>query len=140
MSKNPTGGDNDYLLIGLYQSAINRRIAQRILEMETPPTPLDAWMAKAAALDQNWRQSEILTGRIKSTPVLEWFGRGAPSSSSKAAKDPFAMDVDALTLSERETLQREKRCFYCKEIGHMANNCNKKGRNNYSNFRGNQGV
>ncbi len=38
MSKNPTGGDTDYLLIGLYQSAINQRIAQTIKDCKTDPT------------------------------------------------------------------------------------------------------
>jgi hypothetical protein len=38
-------------------------------------------------------------------------------------KDPNAMDVDALTIEERETLLRQGKCFRCKKTGHMVKDC-----------------
>jgi Zinc knuckle len=33
------------------------------------------------------------------------------------------MDVDALTMEERETLLRQGKCFRCKKTEHMAKDC-----------------
>jgi hypothetical protein len=55
-------------------------------------------------------------------------GQGGGSSSH----DPNAMDVDAIStwnsLSEEEKkrLMAEGRCFFCKQQGHMSQNCPKK--------------
>jgi Zinc knuckle len=38
-------------------------------------------------------------------------------------KDPNAMDVDTLTMEEREMLLRQGKCFRCKKAGHMAKDC-----------------
>jgi hypothetical protein len=38
-------------------------------------------------------------------------------------KDPNAMDVDAMTFEERQTLMRQGKCFRCKKPGHLARDC-----------------
>ena len=38
------------------------------------------------------------------------------------------MDVDAMTTEERMILLRRGACFLCKEPGHMARDCKKKGK------------
>jgi Zinc knuckle len=38
-------------------------------------------------------------------------------------RDPNAMDVDSLTMEEKETLLRQGKCFRCKKMGHMAKDC-----------------
>ena len=35
-------------------------------------------------------------------------------------KDPNAMDVDALTFKERQTLMKQGKCFKCRMTGHRA--------------------
>jgi hypothetical protein len=55
-------------------------------------------------------------------------GQGGGSSS----RDPNAMDIDAIStrnsLSEEEKkrLMAEGQCFFCKQQGHMSQNCPKK--------------
>ena len=38
-------------------------------------------------------------------------------------KDPNAMDVDALTFKERQTLMKQGKCFKCRKTGHRAADC-----------------
>ena len=38
-------------------------------------------------------------------------------------KDPNAMDVDALTFEERQTLIKQGKCFKCRKTGHQAADC-----------------
>jgi hypothetical protein len=38
-------------------------------------------------------------------------------------KNPNVMDVDALTMEEREMLLRQAKCFHCRKTGHMAKDC-----------------
>ena len=40
--------------------------------------------------------------------------------------DPNAMDIDAMTIKERDDLMKKGACFYCKQVGHVAQNCSKR--------------
>jgi Zinc knuckle len=33
------------------------------------------------------------------------------------------MDIDRLTVNERNKLMKEERCFKCRNVGHRANKC-----------------
>ena len=46
-------------------------------------------------------------------------------------KDPNAMDVDAMSIEERNKLMKKGACFRCKKPGHLSKDCptrNKKSR------------
>jgi Zinc knuckle len=45
------------------------------------------------------------------------------SITSPERRDPNAMDVDRLTVEERNKLMKEGRCFKCRNTGHQANKC-----------------
>jgi len=44
----------------------------------------------------------------------------------QTARDPNAMDVDRMTVEERQELMRKGACFFCKEVGHLTSECPKK--------------
>jgi hypothetical protein len=41
----------------------------------------------------------------------------------KKERDPNAMDVDRLTIEERNTLMKEGKCFKCRQFGHLSRDC-----------------
>ena len=54
-------------------------------------------------------------------------------------KDPNAMDVDALSIKQREEAMKKGACFGCGEIGHISRNCPKKRQGGYGGRGGNAG-
>ena len=42
------------------------------------------------------------------------------------------MDIDRMTIEERNKHMKENRCFNCHKIGHRAKDCRQKGLNNLS--------
>ena len=52
-----------------------------------------------------------------------------PSPGRQAARDPNAMDVDAITTEERRELLNKKACFNCRKEGHCARDCRSPRRN-----------
>jgi hypothetical protein len=44
-------------------------------------------------------------------------------------RDPNVMDVDRLTVEERNKLMKEGRCFKCRNTEHRANKCPKSDNN-----------
>jgi hypothetical protein len=49
------------------------------------------------------------------------------------------MDVDALSIKQREEAMRKGTCFGCGEIGHISRNCPKKRQGGYGGRGGNGG-
>jgi len=54
-------------------------------------------------------------------------------------KDPNAMDIDALSVKQREEAMRKGAWFGCGEIGHISRNCQKKQQSGYGGRGGNAG-
>jgi Zinc knuckle len=42
---------------------------------------------------------------------------------SRRKRDPNAIDINRLTVEERNKLMKEGRCFKCRNTGHQANEC-----------------
>jgi hypothetical protein len=59
-------------------------------------------------------------------PFVSWRSYGRNRQNQR---DPDAMDVDRLTIEERNDLMKRGACFFCKKEGHMAIDCQKKKKN-----------
>jgi hypothetical protein len=111
-------------LINYFQRALNPAIAKKIALSENVPDTIDGWAAKAIQYDTNYRLTMAMYGRqAYSSSSGEHWGK---ASSSSRQKDPYAMDIDAMTMEERTSLMRRGLCFFCKLAGHLARDCPKK--------------
>jgi len=115
-------------LIRMFQRALNPRLADRILYADVVPTTIEDWYKRAIQYDANFRMAQAITQRGQN-PFINY----NRNWRSEKPKDPNAMDVDRMTIEERNDLMKKGACFFCKEQGHRANECPKKKKNpNYT--------
>ena len=104
-------------LVGLFKKGIHPALARKLVEIGQlrNSDSLDEWYKKALSFERSRRDAiEEFGGRkiienlgdVRKKPVLDVLRR-----------DPSAMDVDRY----RET----RRCYNCKETGHLAARCSK---------------
>ena len=118
-----TESDNLHL-INYFQRGLNPAIAKKIALSDNVPTTVTGWAEKAIQYDTNYRLTMAMFGKqAYSSRSSEHSGR-----LSSSQKDPYAMDIDAMTTEERATLMKQGRCFLCKLFGHMAKDCPNKGK------------
>ncbi|OQE59202.1 hypothetical protein PENNAL_c0337G11426, partial [Penicillium nalgiovense] len=79
----------------------------------------------------NLQQEAKSTFRARSTAAISGRSGGASSTTTNQThtsrvKREGSTNNTGMSPTERETLMREGRCFYCKEQGHMTRECPKK--------------
>jgi hypothetical protein len=117
----------DYLhLIGYYRKTLEPRLSCRILFSDNVPKMIDGWIEKAIQFNTNWRMGNLFFNQeTKANPSKQKVDTNKSNGNARwwrtnKRKDPNAMDVDALTMEEREMLLRQEKCFCCRKTGHMA--------------------
>ena len=122
-----TPSDNLHLIEKL-QDALNPSLTRKILLSEKVPTTIEDWALKAIDIDSNYRSAlDILgryTSRTTSSPT-----KTVPNRQRREERDPNAMDVDAMTTEERDSLMKKGACFICKKTGHRARDCEERKSN-----------
>jgi hypothetical protein len=118
----------DTTLINLFQPALNKPLLEKILDGETVPTTIAGWKTKAIQLDNNYRRKMAILGKTRDNRGQQTTntGRRFYRPNNQQTKDPNAMDVDALSIKQREEAMKKGACFGCGEIGHISRNCPKK--------------
>ena len=107
-------------LIGLFRKALNYSLAHKIMFDKVIPWMVEDWFKKAIQFNTNYWEAMAILGQNKrndnKTMNRSWYW---PAEK----KDPNAMDVDALTFKERQTLVKQGKCFKCRKTGHRAADC-----------------
>ena len=111
-------------LIGLFRNALRPSLSRRILFGEIVPKTIEEWIAKAIQYDTNYRMAIALTGQANRMTGSAYRNKWA--SRTTETKDPNAMDIDSMTIEERNNLMKQGACFKCKKRGHMAKDCPEK--------------
>jgi hypothetical protein len=105
-------------LIGYFIDGLKKSTKEEV-DYRVPDTIQEAIKIATNFDEARWSVRESFdrpTGRRHNSSVST---EGTPSLS----RFPQPMELGALSGAEREKLRRERRCFRCGEIGHMANVC-----------------
>ena len=107
------------VLIGFFSAGIPSGLMKSIYSMETVPTTIDDWYKKALTLQTHYeRAREVEQRRRNPAGTYQPFA----TTSTTTARDPNAMEVDAikvakLTKEERERCMKEGLCLRCRKKG-----------------------
>jgi hypothetical protein len=122
--------EKSLVVTDLFRETLTLPLQSRILTLEKPPTTLKEWYEWAMKIDHNWKRMREAVGRTRITQSNQGGrvgqqGKGQPTRFyfQRKERDPNAMDVDAMTIEERNKLMKEGKCFRCKLPGHLAANC-----------------
>ena len=117
MTRSTTGNIH---LIGLFRKALNYSLTHKIMFGKVIPRMIKDWFEKAIQFDTNWREVTAIFGLNKKndnkTMNRSWY---KPAEKG----DPNTMDVDALTLEERQMLMKQGKCFKCRKTRHRVADC-----------------
>ena len=111
--------NNEDVLINFFSRGIPPSLMKRIYGMDTVPTTIDKWYQTTLRFQHVW-EKEIVKGRPN-----PFHNRQQRQHNNGYKKDPNAMDVDAVQLSEQEQKRRfrEGLCYKCGGKGHISKGC-----------------
>jgi hypothetical protein len=110
------------LTIELFKKTLPWGLTLQLMKLETPLKTIANWYEWAAELDHK---------HAKINRAIEWTrGTGGEDKAPQKKyyfpqweRDLNAMDIDRLTVEERDKLLKEGKCFKCRKTGHRANEC-----------------
>ena len=120
-----SGLEQSAVVIDLFRETLPYSLQRPIITAEFSPTTLDGWFDKAIVFHNNWKRAQqyLGRGRTATEPKKEEPTRKKFFYPPRKEKDPNAMDIDRLSIEERNRLMKEGRCFKCKKTGHMSRDC-----------------
>jgi Zinc knuckle len=113
------------LTIELLKETLPWGLMLQLMKLETPLKTINDWYEWAAELDHRHAKINRAVERTQGTGGKD----KAPQKKyyfPQQERDPNVMDVDRLTIGERNQLMKEGRCFKCRNTGHQANECPEK--------------
>jgi hypothetical protein len=110
------------LTIELFKEMLPWGLILQLIKLETPLKTIADWYEWAAELDHKHAKINRAIERTRGTGGKD----KAPQKKyyfPQQERDPNAMDIDRLTVKERDKLLKEGKCFRCRRTGHWANEC-----------------
>ena len=111
--------NNEDVLINFFSRGIPPSLMKKIYGMDMVPTTIDKWYQQTLRFQHVWEKTnEIVKGRPPP------FQSGNHNNGYKK-KDPNAMDVDTVQVSQQEREKRQKKglCFRCGRSRHRIADC-----------------
>ena len=109
-----------------YIEVVHPALVTKLLFTYPLPTTLNNWIERACTLDVQWRFDHSLKQCTNRT-VCNF--RPSLPRATPLAKDPYAMDVDALSATQKQDYLQEHRCFKCGKVRHQARDCRSRASN-----------
>ena len=113
--------------VDYFRRAIHPEILKQIYRLLDMPVTVADWIKYTQRFDNQWRELQSIKSSIPAvqrTNPFRYNSSNAPSSMNNSVV-PMAIDSvrTPLTDAERARLRSEGGCFYCRQKGHMANQC-----------------
>jgi hypothetical protein len=113
------------LTIELFKETLSWGLTLQLMRLETPLKTIADWYEWAAELDHKHAKINRVVERTRGTSSGKDKAPQKKFYFPRRERDPNAMDVDRLTIEERDKLLKEGKCFRCRRTGHRANECPK---------------
>jgi Zinc knuckle/Retrotransposon gag protein len=110
------------LSIKLFKEMLPWALTLELMKLETPLKTINNWYEWAATLNHQFHKVNRAIERTRGNSRKEKTSQQKYYFSRKE-RDLNAMDVNRLTIEERNKLMKERRCFKCRNMGHRANEC-----------------
>jgi hypothetical protein len=118
-----TEADNIHL-INYFQRALNPTLMRKIALAADVPTTISGWVERAIQYDTNYRMTmEMIgahAGKTEYKPKRQENFEYSWRKKATPERDPYAMDVDAMSTEKQSFLMRKGACFVCEGVGHRA--------------------
>jgi Retrotransposon gag protein/Zinc knuckle len=111
------------LTIELFKETLPWGLTLQLIRLETPLKTINDWYEWAAELDHKHAKINRAVERTRGTSSGKDKAPQKKFYFPRRERDPNAMDVDRLTIEERDKLLKEGKCFRCRRTGHRANEC-----------------
>jgi hypothetical protein len=111
------------LTIELFKETLPWGLTLQLMRLETPLKTINDWYEWAAELDHKHAKINRAVERTRGTSSGKDKAPQKKFYFPRRERDPNAMDVDRLTIEERDKLLKEGKCFRCRRTGHRANEC-----------------
>ncbi|KAJ8457267.1 hypothetical protein ONZ51_g11636 [Trametes cubensis] len=106
--------------LALYRNALPEYLLKKISMSYPPPTNIEEWMTGTKEIDHSYHLTEkILANR-----------RGRKAKTPKTRKnvkmvnlEDDSLDINKLSVKERQELQDKGLCFRCRKPGHISRDC-----------------
>ena len=115
--------------VDYFHRAIHLEILKQIYRLPDMPTNMDDWVKYTQRFDNQWRELQSIKSSVptiftqRNNPS-RYNSSNAPSSMNNSIV-PMAVDTvhTPLTDDKRSRFHAEGGCFYCRQKGHMVNQC-----------------
>ena len=101
---------DDQALLNFYRQGLKPIIRSKLMESGNIPTKLEDWQTQALDIDLGWRENQMLN-------------QGNPRPRIRVAEHVLSQDYKRLSDEEYQKRLKERRCFKCGKLGHMAKQC-----------------
>ena len=120
--------ENSAAIIDYFRESLSIPLQKKIMTLENPPTTFEKWCDWAMKMDNNFKKMQRAIDRARGKTVDNGKKKEEPPRHwNFPRRDPNAMDIDAMTIEQRNEMMRKGLCFICEKPGHLGRNCPTKG-------------
>lgn len=103
-----------------YRNVLPEYLLRKITMSYPPPTNIEEWMTRAKEINHSYHLTEKILANCK--------GRKAKTSKTKknvkiVNVEDDSLDINKLSVKERQELQDQGLCFWCRKPGHISRDC-----------------